>query len=383
MNSLENLLNNGIDIKTAYRMLEEYSNRINTMSGVYKIIDINYDFSIHGKDVTLQCSECGRIIHRTMISGRNKWSELIKSCECQKEKKRSQRERVQKISKNKKAYIERLLGNEYGDYVVTDIDFSGKTPQVVLNCKICGSEKRISYTSIENGRWKDIKCHKHHNPIKYDESYIGKKKNFLTVIGITRLPNNHRAFICECDCGNITTIEPTFWEQGVVKSCGCFARSLQLEHSEELDRLRRIYNGMFQRCYNPNSNAYRHYGGRGITVCEEWHDREKFIEWALNNEYSNDLSIDRINVNGNYEPSNCRWADAKTQANNQRPRTKGYTRKQKTVTIDGTERPISEWYIIFNTTGPTIAYRMKTLGLSFEDALKMPKITNGRPRKEV
>ena len=103
MNSLDNLVDNGIDIKTACRMLEEYSNRINTMNGIYRVIDINYDFSIRGKDVTLQCSECGKIIHRTMVNGRNKWSELIKSCECQKEKKRLQQkaefEKSQKIKK--------------------------------------------------------------------------------------------------------------------------------------------------------------------------------------------------------------------------------------------------------------------------------------------
>ena len=103
MNSLENLLNNGINIKTALEMLEDYSKRIGTMNGIYKIIDINYDFSIRGKDVTLQCTECGKVIHKKMISGRNKWSELIKSCECQKEKKRIQKKEESKnFSKNKK-----------------------------------------------------------------------------------------------------------------------------------------------------------------------------------------------------------------------------------------------------------------------------------------
>lgn len=222
------------------------------------------------------------------------------------------------------------------------------------------------------------------NNIKFNDTYIGKKNNYLTVIGITRLPNRHRAFLCECDCGNIKTVEPTIWEKGIVKSCGCFADSLKLKHSEELDRLRRIHSGMMQRCYNPSSNAYKHYGGRGIIICPEWHDREVFIDWALNrSNYSNDLSIDRIDVNGNYEPSNCRWATAKEQNNNQRPREKGYKKKLKTRIIDGVEKPIVEWYSIFGVTGPTVAYRMKKYGLSFEDAIKMPRITKGRPKKEV
>lgn len=254
----------------------------------------------------------------------------------------------------------------------------------MLVCKTCGEVIFAPYQSIKDNARRYRKCTKHYNPIKFDETYIGQKKNFLKVIGITRLPNKHRAFLCECDCGNTTTIEPTAWEQGIVKSCGCLADSFKLEHSEELDRLRRIHSGMIQRCYNSNHKAYKYYGGRGIIICPEWHNRETFIDWALNkSNYANNLSIDRINVNGNYEPSNCRWATSKEQVNNQRPRTKGCKRKPKTKTIDGIERPIIEWYSIFEVTGPTVAYRMKTYGLTFEDALKMPRITTGRPRKEV
>lgn len=78
MNTIEDLMNHGIDRYTAERMLEDYKKRIGTMNGVYEIIDINYDFDERGRDATLQCSGCGKIIHRMMIQGRNKWSELIK-----------------------------------------------------------------------------------------------------------------------------------------------------------------------------------------------------------------------------------------------------------------------------------------------------------------
>lgn len=390
MNTIQELLDNDIDIHTAEMMLNEYSKHIGTMNGVYEITDVEYDFNIRGKIVTLECSECGKVIHRTMISGRNKWSELIKTCECQKEKKkRIEKEKAEKILQNKKAQIlkavESMIGSDYGDYKIISAyeDMDGKI-RLMLMCNTCGEVIFAPYQSIKDNAKRYRKCTKHYNPVKYDESYIGKKNNYLTVIGITRLPNKHRAFICECDCGNTTTIEPTFWEQGIVKSCGCLADSFKLEHSEELDRLRRIHGGMMQRCYNPNATGYKHYGGRGIIICPEWHDREVFVDWALNHSnYANDLSIDRIDVNGNYEPSNCRWATAKEQANNQRPRIKGFKRKPKTKTIDGVEKTIVEWYLIFGVTGPTVAYRMKTYGLSFEEALKMPRITLGRPRKEV
>lgn len=390
MNTIQELLDNDIDIHTAEMMLNEYSKHIGTMNGVYKITDVEYDFNIRCKIVTLECSECGKVIHRTMISGRNKWSELIKTCECQKEKKkRIEKEKAEKILQNKKAQIlkavESMIGSDYGDYKIISAyeDMDGKI-RLMLMCNTCGEVIFAPYQSIKDNAKRYRKCTKHYNPVKYDESYIGKKNNYLTVIGITRLPNKHRAFICECDCGNTTTIEPTFWEQGIVKSCGCLADSFKLEHSEELDRLRRIHNGMMQRCYNSNAKAYKHYGGRGISICPEWHDRDTFIDWALkHSNYANDLSIDRIDVDGNYEPSNCRWATAKEQNNNQRPRTRGFERKKKMFIIDGIERPLTEWYVIYGVTQPTVDYRMKTYGLSFEEALKMPRITLGRPRKEV
>lgn len=88
---------------------------------------------------------------------------------------------------------------------------------------------------------------------------------------------------------------------------------------QSIKRLRRILRGMKNRCGNPNDPNYKNYGGRGIRICDEWlHSTDAFIVWALSNGYDNTLSIDRIDVNGNYEPSNCRWVDTKIQSNNRR-----------------------------------------------------------------
>lgn len=103
MNTFQNLIDNGIEPHTAKDMLGGYSKRIGTMNGVYEIIDITYDFNERGRDVTLKCSLCGREIHRMMIVGRNKWSELIKSCPCQKELKEQRKKAEFEISEKLKS----------------------------------------------------------------------------------------------------------------------------------------------------------------------------------------------------------------------------------------------------------------------------------------
>lgn len=121
MNTIEDLMNHGIDRYTAERMLEDYKKRIGTMNGVYKIVDIKYDFDERGKDITLQCSSCGKIIHRMMIQGRNKWSELIKTCKDCEDRKR--KDDLKKFEKKKKEEILSHIGKTYGDYLITDVKF--------------------------------------------------------------------------------------------------------------------------------------------------------------------------------------------------------------------------------------------------------------------
>ena len=140
----------------------------------------------------------------------------------------------------------------------------------------------------------------------------------LTVIKrVENAKNNKAQWLCQCSCGKQKIIKSSNLIRGATSSCGCIKEEKRLGELHN-SRLHRIWNNMKQRCLNPKNTNYVHYGKRGITVCKEWIDFKPFYNWALSNGYKDTLSIDRINVNGNYEPLNCRWATYKEQNNNKR-----------------------------------------------------------------
>lgn len=136
------------------------------------------------------------------------------------------------------------------------------------------------------------------------------------------------------------------------------------KHHLRYTRIYRIWNHMKTRCLNPKSHAYKDYGGRGIKICKEWIDSiENFNSWAIKNGYDENLTLDRIDVNGNYEPSNCRWVSRKSQANNRR--------NNHLLTFNNETHTIAEWSTIVNIN-PTSINKRLSIGWSVQKALTTP-----------
>lgn len=172
-------------------------------------------------------------------------------------------------------------------------------------------------------------------------SYIGQKFNSLTITDFLGKPKGkHYCFRCKCDCGNETIVRVGRVLNGVTKTCGCQGKGYNYHDSDRLSqkfpKLYSVWNTMRHRCYNPKNCKYKNYGGRGIVVCKEWAYKFKpFFKWAMANGYQNGLTIDRIDVNGNYEPTNCRWITMREQYRNRTD--------NRYVTYKGETKPVVQW----------------------------------------
>lgn len=330
MNSLHELQEKyGLCEPNARKMLARYESRIGEKNGDYTITDITYVGNAT-KIVEETCSHCGAVITREMVNGRNKWSELQRFCPNEQEERMKERHYIRQLFE-KNEQIEKMklrqlsliseIGNVYGEFTIVSTD---GISNLNARCNICGNEEIIKYNSIKNGTRKDFICHFHRRTVeRFTEDFIGKKNNMLEVIGITHNAiTGKKEFICKCDCGKTTTTKPTWWEQGKIVSCGCYQENRSINADPE-KRIKGIYRGMMCRCYNSKSKDYKMYGARGISICDEWlNNFDKFLQWSMDNGYENTRTIDRIDSNGNYEPSNCRWATYYIQNRNHRPRKK-------------------------------------------------------------
>ena len=175
-------------------------------------------------------------------------------------------------------------------------------------------------------------------------------------------------WMCKCDCGNQKIVAGSALRKGVTLSCGCYHKEkvakINTTHGESKSRLFGIWQSMKARCNNPNHKHYSYYGGKGISVCEEWkHDFQSFADWANNNGYSEGLTIDRIDPIGNYEPSNCRWLSRAEQQK--------HLSNCRLFEVDGETNPLNTWCKIYNMPHETVRKRIAK-GWDIKEALTVP-----------
>lgn len=176
-----------------------------------------------------------------------------------------------------------------------------------------------------------------------------------------------RVGLYKCECGNTKEIVMASIRSGLTKSCGCLRKELGgslPKHGLTNTKVYRTWRGMKTRCYSPKDRAYEDYGARGISVCDRWlRSFENFLE-DMGEPPTDKHSIDRIDVNGNYEPSNCRWATRSEQQRNKR--------NSRVFTINGETRCLAEWCEVYSVNYATVLSRLKKVGCSIEIALTKP-----------
>ena len=202
----------------------------------------------------------------------------------------------------------------------------------------------------------------------HPESLSGMRFGRLLAIKKTRENYKSDYWLCKCDCGAEKEIRCDALLNGRTKSCGCFLRESAKEratkHGLNKSKIYGVFYAMHHRCENTKDVAYKYYGGRGISVCDEWSyggGFEKFYKWAVENGYKEGLTIDRINTDGNYEPKNCKWATRKEQQQNLRRNVK--------VLCDGETMTLAQASEKYGIPARTIYIRIKQ-GWNDDDAVK-------------
>lgn len=184
--------------------------------------------------------------------------------------------------------------------------------------------------------------------MKKNNIYPGQKFGKLTVKESLKNDNGRKMWLCRCDCGNYTKVYPYKLTSNHTKSCGCLKRKYNIINK----RIFNIWENMIARCSNPNRKDFKWYGQKGICVCAEWKNSfELFQNWALNNGYDDELTLDRIDSNGNYKPSNCRWVTIEEQQRNKS--------NNNLIEYNGKKKTVAEWSRTTGIPVGTIRSRIK------------------------
>ena len=194
-------------------------------------------------------------------------------------------------------------------------------------------------------------------------------KRFGRLVVLERVENSKTGssrWLCKCDCGETRVHTAGTLNYGVVQSCGCYGKEARAKsnttHNKSQTKLYRVWASMRERCFSPLCKGFPYYGGRGISVCDEWNSSfQVFYDWAIGNGYCEGLSIDRIDVDGNYCPENCRWVSKNIQANN--------TQKNVRIEYNGEVHTIGEWANILGIEYRTLWMRLRR-GWSVEKAFQ-------------
>ena len=277
-----------------------------------------------------------------------------------------------------KYHINDYINKRYGHLVVIGETQNSNVHSFDFRCD-CGNIVSFPpYRVFTTGQKSCGKCKlTRKQTLKVDLSeYIGKRNNKLTVVGLCQKKDSDKHYYldCLCDCGNHTKATFYQFKSGAKKSCGCLLKnSPNRKDGRSNHELYGLWFQMISRCENPSHHKYKDYGKRGISVCEEWHNFWTFVRWSDSiGGRPKGFTIDRINVNGNYEPSNCRWADSKTQSLNKR--------KNRIITCNGISKPLHAWAIEAGLNDQTIAGRIDS-GWEIEKALTLPSGAKGNQFK--
>lgn len=263
------------------------------------------------------------------------------------------------MKKDKRKY--KLEDQRFGRLLVLEYLFGKLKYKCICDC---GNFKEVPSGDLRSGAVQSCGCL--HAERELD--IVGQKfNNLLVVERLEETQNGRYLFKCLCDCGNDKIVEGRQIKTGRVNSCGCMERearrNAQVTHGMTYTRVYAIYSKMKLRCYNKTNKSYLDYGGRGVKICDEWLGENGFINfmnWAMENGYKEHLSIDRIDVNGNYEPSNCRWATIEEQANNKRT--------NLFFTYNNETKTLAQWCVDLRLKYDPVHKRIKS-GYSFEKAI--------------